>query len=277
MRVSLGVSLLAVVCVCAPGWAQEKRVEKREDRREERREERAVAPVARREASADHQIAAFLYGCARNEVEISKLAEEKATSEEVRNFAALMVKVHTPGMEKLQTAAGSLAAAHAPGTPAVEVRKVEIKEEAGDEPREPATKEAPATPRGARREAAEPRTKIGAEVRAAVETRLAGGAGFDWNIIHKQIADECLASAKAEFQKKEGAEFDHCYMGQQIMAHSKMVDELKVLRTYASAELRKDLDESSKMASEHLEQAKKIAENMKGEKAVRVSNKPKSE
>lgn len=276
MRISLGVSLVAVVCLCTAGWAQEKR--------EERREERAVAPAVRREAndtirhaSADHQIAAFLYGCARNEVEISKLAEEKASNEEVRNFAAMMVKAHMPCVGKLEHAAGPLTSAHAPGTPAAEVRKEEVKEEVRDGKPDPGAKNVPATPRGARREAGDPRTKIGAEVRTVVEARLGGGAGFNWNTIHKQIADECLASAKAEFQKKEGADFDHCYIGQQIMAHGMMIDELKVLRTYASAEMRKDLDESSKMAAEHLVQAKKIAESMKGEKAVRVTNKPKSE
>ena len=132
---------------------------------------------------------------------------------------------------------GHLASAHAPGAPAAEVRKEEIKEEVREEP---ATKDAPATPRARRSVKRLSRaTKVGAEVRTVVETRLAGGAGFDWNAIHRQIADECLAGAKAEFQKKEGAEFDHCYIGQQIMAHAKLVDELKVLRTYASVELRK--------------------------------------
>lgn len=65
------------------------------------------------------------------------------------------------------------------------------------------------------------------EERTAVETRP---AGFDWVSIHRQIADQSLASTKTEFQKKDGAEFDHCFMGEQIMAHAKTLDELKVLR-----------------------------------------------
>ena len=252
MRTIFGFSLAAAVCVSSLSWAQE--------RREERREERAVRreaglPAAHAAGSADQQIAALLFGCARNEVEISKLAEEKAASEEVRNFAAMMVKDHTPGMEKLQQLAGPLVSAHAPGTPGAAVKKEEVREEV-------------------RREPAAPRARVVVEERTTVETRP---AGFDWVSIHRQIADQCLASTKAEFQKKEGAEFDHCFMGEQIMAHAKTLDELKVLRNYAGPELRKDIDETTLMATRHLGEAKKIAESLQGKAGERVSRKPKAE
>lgn len=282
MRISFGFPLVALVCTCSLGWAQE--------RREERREERA-APVIRREASvtaqhavgsADQQIAALLFGCARNEVEISKFAQDKATSEDVRTFAAMMVKDHTPGMEKLQQLAGPLASAHAPGAPGAAVRKEEVREEIKEEPsekprRDPAAKDSPVDAPREGREAAEPRKRVAVEERTTVEGRPAGAHGVDWVSIHRQIADQCLASTKAEFQKKEGAEFDRCYMGQQIMAHMKTLDELKVLRNYASAELRKDIDETTQMATHHLAEAKKIAESLKGETGERVSRKPKAE
>ena len=280
MRLTFGFSLVAALCLSSFVLAQEKR-------REERREERA-APAIRREAgdkahavgSADQQIAALLFGCARNEVEISKLAQDKATSEEVRNFAAMMVKDHTPGMEKMQHVAGPLASAHGAGTPAEAVKKEEgkenIKEETREKPRrDPAAKDSPvAAPREGRREGGE--TRVRAVVEAVAEARGNGAHPVDWVSIHKQIADQCLASAKAEFQKKDGAEFDHCYMGQQIMAHAVKLDELKVLRNYASAELRKDIDEATQMATHHLDEAKKIAERMKGA-VERVSRKPKAE
>jgi predicted outer membrane protein len=250
MRVNFGFLLAVAVCVSSLGWAQERREERREGRAAVRRE--ATDAPQHAVGSADQQIAALLFGCARNEVEISKLAQDKAASEEVRSFAAMMVKDHTPGMEKLQQLAGPLVSAHAPGTPAAGVKKEVIKEEA----REPGTR---------------------VEERTTVEVRPAGAQGFDWVSVHKQIADQCLASTKAEFQKKDGAELDHCYMGQQIMAHAKTLDELKVLRTYASAELRKDIDETTEMATHHLAEAKKIAEGLKGGPGERVSRKPKAE
>jgi len=260
MRTIFGFSLAAAVCVSSLGWAQE--------RREERREERAVRreaslPAEHAVGSADQQIAALLFGCARNEVEISKFAQEKATSEEVRNFAAMMVKDHTPGMEKLQQLAGPLASAHAPGTPGAAVKKEEVREEVREVPREKA-----------RREPVAPRARVAVEERTTVQ---AHPASFDWVSVHNQIADQSLASTKAEFQKKSGAEFDRCFMGEQIMAHAKTLDELKVLRNYAGPELRKDIDETTAVATRHLAEAKKIAESLQGNAGERVSSKPKGE
>src|SRR5262249_4726438 len=100
---------------------------------------------------------------------------------------------------------------------------------------------------------------------------------LDWVSIQNQVAEQCLASTKAEFEKKQGAEFDQCYMGLQIMVHAKAMDELKVLRNYASAELRKDLDETTQTVARHLAEAKKIARSLQGESGERVSRKPKSE
>jgi len=256
MRTIFGFSLAVTVCACSLGWAQERR-EERAVRRE------ASLPAEHAAGSVDQQIAALLFGCARNEVEISKLAEEKGTSEEVRNFAAMMVKDHTPGMEKLQQLAGPLASAHAPGTPGAAVKKEEVREEVREEPRVKA-----------RREPAAPRGRAVVEERTTVEARP---AGFDWVNVHQQIADQCLASTKAEFQKKTGAEFDRCYMGEQIMAHAKTLDELKVLRNYAGPELRKDIEETTKIATHHLAEAKKIAESLQGTAGDRVSRKPKEE
>jgi len=264
MRISIGVSLAFALAVSSIGFAQ--------NRREERREERAApaAGGASAEAgrgSADQQIAACLYGANRNEIELSRLAQDKASSEAVREFAAMMVKDHSPVLEKLQAAAGPLVSAQAPGTPAAGERRAPSRRE----PRAKDESEAPAAaPSATRAPAGAGPADIGLPG-APPTNRL------DWVAIHKQIADQCLASTKADFQRKEGAEFDQCYMGHQIMAHMKVLDEIKVLRNQASAELRKDLDESSQMASHHLEEAKKIADGLKSQDTKRVSRKPKAE
>jgi predicted outer membrane protein len=263
MRTSYGLCLMAVFALCSVSVAQ--------NRTEERREGRA-APVVRGGAdagrgSADQQIAACLYGGSRNEIELARLAQEKASNEAVREFAAMMIKDHTPGLQKLQSVAGNLVSAQPAGTPAAAERRKPEGEEGSEPPRrEPRAKDASDAPATA-----------GA---AAPEGRLvAQGAqgGLDWVAIHKQVADQCLASTKAEFQKKEGADFDQCYIGHAIMSHMKALDEIKVLRNYASAELRKDLDKTTQMATHHLEEAKKIAESLKGDGADRVSRKPKAE
>jgi len=59
-------------------------------------------------STADQQIAACVYGECRIEIEVAKLAESKATSDEVREFAQRMVRDHTPGCQQMQRLAGSL-------------------------------------------------------------------------------------------------------------------------------------------------------------------------
>src|SRR5439155_1642186 len=57
----------------------------------------------------DQEIAACIYGEVSNEIEIAKLAQQKAQSEEVRVFAQQMVRDHTPGAQEMQKLAGNLA------------------------------------------------------------------------------------------------------------------------------------------------------------------------
>jgi predicted outer membrane protein len=63
-------------------------------------------------ASADQQVAACLHVECSNHIEISKLGQSKAESEEVRDFAEKMVSDHTQGCQELQQLAGNLAADH---------------------------------------------------------------------------------------------------------------------------------------------------------------------
>src|SRR5690606_22695195 len=55
-----------------------------------------------RGGSADAQIASMLALGNRNEIEISKFAQEHLQSDEAKDFAANMIKDHTPAMQRLQ-------------------------------------------------------------------------------------------------------------------------------------------------------------------------------
>jgi len=60
--------------------------------------------------TADQQIAACVFIACRNEIETAKLAEQKAQSNEVREFAQKMIDEHTPGCQEMQRLAGELVA-----------------------------------------------------------------------------------------------------------------------------------------------------------------------
>lgn len=203
---------------------------------------------------SDQQIAAVVYGCCHNEIEIAKLGQSKAQSPEVKQFAEKMIREHTPGHEALKSLAGNMVAVH--GGNADHARTGTT------------TANAPARTNAAAPANSEPRFSD------EVARGTGGSGGLNWVGILQQVSKECLASTKQELNSKQGAEFDQCFMGQQVASHMKMVDELKVLRQHATGELKGKLDEAHQMATSHLQEAKQIAEQLKDRPSERVSRKP---
>ncbi|MEX2175334.1 MAG: DUF4142 domain-containing protein [Pirellulaceae bacterium] len=222
---------------------------------------RAGAAAGQREGSAasrpgqnaqssqsDQQIAAVLLACCKNEVELAKFAQQKATSEEVKQFAEMLVKDHMPMCKKLEQAAGSLAAAR-PG----------------------AEGEAPAA--GAERR--DPSARPGARPGADASARGGQGGELNWVNIHQEIAQKCLASTKKALSQKEGQEFDQCYLSAALMSHQQAIDTTQVLQQHASSQLKSDLQQGIQMSTAHLEQGKQIMEKLEGG-SPRLSARPES-
>ena len=65
--------------------------------------------VARGGKSADQQIAAMLYNCCKNDLELSKFAQDRLQNEQVREFAEKMIAEHQAACDKLAKFA------HSPG------------------------------------------------------------------------------------------------------------------------------------------------------------------
>jgi predicted outer membrane protein len=197
--------------------------------------------------SADQQIAALIFACCHNEVEVSKFAQSKLQSAEARAFAEKMVAHHTPDCESYQRWAGKQAASTAL-KPDDEAPAAELRAGQPGAPRQPGA------------------------AGLAVAPVAAGGA--DWMTIHEQIAKQCLESTKQELGRHQGSEFDKCYMGQQLAGHMKIQDELKVLRNHVSPELQQQIDKSLQVAQGHLQEARQIMEQLKDSPSERVSRKP---
>ena len=283
MRVIHGLSALALVA-----WASLALAQKVSEPELPARPVGGVRPAiaATTQAwTADQQIAACLYNGCRNEVEISKLALERLPSNEARQFCEQMIAEHTAACEKLVKFAGGAVSVDTrldtvPGAARREERR-EGREERREERREEGAAPAAAPRvtaepgRGLEIEAGGARVQVqpGGRPRTDVEIRGGAAGGLNWVSIHKQIADQCLATAKQEFGAKEGAELERCYLGGQIMGHMKALDEIKVLRIYASPELRSELDACSQHCADHLKEAKVLAKKLEGD-ATRVSRKP---
>jgi len=232
--------------------------------------------AAGQHSRGDQEIAAKLLAMCHNEVELAKLAQQKATSEDVRMFAEKMIKEHTAACEKLEQVAGPLAAAHGERAAPGERRDPAARPGAEIEVR-PAAPGAP--PAGAAAAGAQPATPAAPGSRPGVDVTVrpgaAGGAagGLNWVSIHKEIADQCLASAKQEFAKKEGPEFDKCYIGGAIASHQHAIDADHVFMKHASPQFRGDIEEGLKMATTHLNLAKDIMKKLDGQ-SPRLSARP---
>lgn len=265
MRYCFGLSMLFLGLVATASFTQEVEVTTGK-----------VAVNAGQDAgNHDRQIAAFLHNGCRNEVELSKFALPMLQSADAKEFAAMMVKEHQAACESLAKIAGPMI--HTKIDPNATTREAnreirEARREAREERREEAARTGqPAGKVEVQVENGQPRVEVsgapGAPAvraerveRAIADNREEGRLGLHWAAIHRQIADQCLASAQSELKQKEGKHVDDCYIGMQIGAHMKMIDELKVLSQSASPEFRSELDKSLETANTHLKEAKRIME-----------------
>jgi predicted outer membrane protein len=293
MRSAQGWSLALLVCLAGVAVAQVRTQPRPAGQRPAAAPPAAAAPAAAttQQGTPDQQVAACLWGANRNEVELAKLAQQKAQHESVKDFAAQMIKDHTQNADKLARVAGNLVnvARGGVGTPR-EVRRPildegeerrEGREEAREERREGREEgakargreeeEAPAAERREGRDEAREERRTGREEAREdrretrpLATAVAGGRqGFNWVTIHRELADQCLESSKKELNDKQANEFDKCYMGMQVAAHMKMLDELKVLKNHVSSQFSQDLEQSIETTEHHLSEAKKIMEEIK--------------
>ncbi len=200
---------------------------------------------AQRGQWSDSQIAMLLAGGNRNEIEISKFAQDKLQTNEAKEFAQMMIKEHTPVLQRMQQMAGrGPQAGQRRGGGAANASDAVGGANRGDE-------------RGTDAAEAVRRPREGA----------AGGqprrGGLNWGAFHRELADQCLDSTKEMLSEHKGIDFDKAYLGQQIVAHQEMVDKLTVLQKHASSELQQDLEQQLTSAKQHLEHVKKIMQEKK--------------
>ena len=81
-------------------------------------------------------------------------------------------------------------------------------------------------------------------------------------LLARQVKEECLAITKKALSEKQGAEFDKCFVGQQVMAHMSMLAHLKGSEPFASPELKPVIQEGLKATEKHLAEAKELIKQL---------------
>ncbi len=177
------------------------------------------------------------------EVAAAEFGQSKADGQDVKKFTEMLIKDHQAFLQKLQ----------------------KFTPEAG---RDLQDQQTGASQQSGVQTAAGTQTAASGTIQQTAgqqgaSTAGQGHHGFNLLAIDREVAEKCLSSMKEELGKKDGAEFDKCFMDMQIAAHAMMKDKLSVYHQHVSPELAKVLGEGLATTEQHLKQAKQIRKDMK--------------
>jgi predicted outer membrane protein len=175
------------------------------------------------------------------EVEIAKFAEQRTQNPQVKQFAQHLITDHQAAIQKIQRLAGNQV------TSSNQDRAVQP---AGYAAQSDTAQQAGATTQSSGMN----RTADRAGGQSAALQQLAA--------IEKQIAERCQQDLREKLQSKQGAEFDHCFVGSQIASHMQMLAALEVIQRQTTGPLSQIAQESQPKVKSHLEMAEKLAEQL---------------
>jgi predicted outer membrane protein len=93
----------------------------------------------------------------------------------------------------------------------------------------------------------------------------------DFLQMHQEMSDQCLKDSKEMLSKKEGADFDACFIGMEIAKHSMMHSSLTVLQRHTTGELQGFIKASLAKNDEHLKAATSLMEKLTDKSVVRTA------
>jgi len=202
--------------------------------------------------TADHRFATCVAYANQVEVAMARIANQKSKNSEVKQFAEMMLQDHEQFLRKLEKfapeAARKEALAGASGASRTNDRgtgragtQTEIQQTRGNE-----QNESPRVRTG------DNRSETGGDQQRAVNSAE----------IEKELAEQCITSARRKLESKNGDDFDKCYMHDQVAKHAEMKDKLMVFQRHASRELSSILSEGLKTTEDHLAKAEEIAKSL---------------
>lgn len=199
-------------------------------------------------SEADRILASWLLIDNRNEIELARLAQQRAQSPEVKQFAEQMVKDHTDFGTKLQPFGDASVTNGSGSVGSTDTGRGGVTDKDKND------KTGGVDPTGGREQTG--------TAEAGARRSATGMNDFNHLALVRELGQQCLQSAQKELQGKSGAEFDRCYMGMQIMQHSQVLDKLQVFSRHASSPLQQTLQAGEQTVKSHLEKAKSIAKQM---------------
>jgi predicted outer membrane protein len=177
----------------------------------------------------DQQIAACMVLANQEEIALAQFAKERSESDQVKQFAEMLIEQHQQAINKIEQASPQVAAWN------IQLRNANADQQAG----------------------------AAAQPQATAQT---AGQNPEF-LLARQIHEECLALTKEALSEKQGAEFDKAFVAQQYMAHLGMKAAIKGSEPFASQQLKPVLQESLQTTEKHLAEAKNLKKQLMDEAA----------
>lgn len=209
-----------------------------------RQEGREGQQTGHASANQNAMFATWLAQANHAEVELAKLAQQRAQHEEVKKFAQQMVKDHSQFLAKLEQAGAQRWQSTTEGN-----------------------RSQPSFARSGDTQQDRTRGNDGQQTRARASIDPAVRGNQSHNLqqltsIKQEIAEQCLQNVKQELSQKEGAEFDKAYIGVQVGKHLEMLSALQVLERHTSGEFAQLVSQGIETTQQHLQHAKSICEKL---------------
>ena len=162
-----------------------------------------------------------------NQIELSRMAQQRATDPEVKRLATMMVDDHQALEQQLKPFTTSSG-------------------------RSTTTETAPPVNGNGN----------GRPDQAPAATRTNASGELDHAALFDELGQQCLLTARNELATKQGAEFDRCYTMMMVGSHSMSNDMLVVFQRHATPELAAVLAAAQAKTTAHLTMAKDLAQRL---------------
>jgi len=205
----------------------------------------------------------------QEEVALAQFAQQRTQNPEVKQFAQTMIEQHQQALQQLQQAAPQLASMNLQLTAGSGAQSGQAGQSGSSSRSASATSGQGATgstaTAGADRSTASGSTSSSTSDASTSGNQRGASAGGE----HQQMAEfarevkqTCLNLTQQDLSRKQGAEFDKCYIGQQIVAHTQMLAELQTAQRHVSGQMQSLIQQGTQMTEHHLAQAKSIMQQL---------------